>query len=99
MKHEGQAPTTEPAPIPHTHGTPNAGKSNARTRPMPMKKPLDLKDRVKALRLDKKWSQEEFAERSGLSLRTVKRFEAGETMSEQTIHDIERTLEKEEVIA
>ncbi len=32
-------------------------------------------DKIKALRLEKSWSQEELAERSGLSLRTIQRME------------------------
>lgn len=40
----------------------------------------DLAKRVKELRLQKGYSQEELAEKSGLSLRTVQRIECGETV-------------------
>ena len=66
---------------------------------MTIRKPIALKDRVRHYRLERHWSQPELAKRTGLSLRTIKRIEAGEHLSGQTEFDIERFMEPKEAIA
>lgn len=58
-----------------------------------------LKERIKQYRLDHRWSQEEFARRTGINVRTVKRAEAGEPLAEQTVFDIERLISEKEAVA
>ncbi|MBO1266177.1 DUF805 domain-containing protein [Proteiniclasticum sp. SCR006] len=49
-------------------------------------------NKIKALRLDKSWSQEQLSERSGLSLRTIQRIENGSNISAESLRLIAEAL-------
>ncbi|OAN49108.1 hypothetical protein A6A04_03025 [Paramagnetospirillum marisnigri] len=50
-------------------------------------------DRIRSLRLDRAWSQEQLAEIAGLSARTVQRIEQGQTASLETLKALAAALE------
>jgi len=49
-------------------------------------------NKVKSLRLEKSWSQEQLSERSGLSLRTIQRIENGSSISAESLRLIAEAL-------
>ena len=53
---------------------------------------IDL-HKVKALRLNKSWSQEQLSEVSGLSLRTIQRIENGSNISIESLKVLAMALE------
>jgi len=54
------------------------------------------KNRLRHLRMEKGWSQEELAKRSGYSERLIRKAESGGTVSTQTIRDLAEALSDEE---
>ncbi|CAM3610586.1 helix-turn-helix transcriptional regulator [Flavobacterium chungbukense] len=54
-----------------------------------------MKNKVKFLREEKNMTQNELAEKSGLSLRTIQRIEAGNILKGFTLKSIAQTLETE----
>lgn len=49
--------------------------------------------KIKKLRLDKNWSQEQLSEKSGLSLRTIQRIESGSNVSLESIRVLAAAFE------
>lgn len=50
-------------------------------------------DKIKKLRLEKNWSQEQLSEKSGLSLRTIQRIESGSNVSMESIRVLAAAFE------
>ena len=55
---------------------------------------INLRD-VKQLRLDRHWSQEQLAEMSGLSVRTIQRIENGENAGLESLKSLAAVFEKD----
>ena len=50
-------------------------------------------DKIKKLRMEKNWSQEQLSEKSGLSLRTIQRIESGNNVSMESIRVLAAAFE------